>query len=244
MRIVLVTIVLLCSFMNNLSSANQSRPVSTASNNVDSAMVITLGQIKKSKIQQQVFSFLEPIYAKLGITLKVISYPSKRSLSFSNQGQLDGELLRSEGIEDSYQNLIPIPINLYQVNAYAYTINGSKAFKKASDVLHFPVAIHRGVQWEERFSSQFPRYISRVASTKQKFKLLTLGRVDYVLSSEQRANKIINKYFSHDNIVRVSPLIKKINLIHYLNKKHIKLVPRLLAEISKQQHQLPLAHLN
>lgn len=242
MRLVLISMVFLCFFCDVANAVEH--PLISADNKNDSSTVITLGQIKKSKIQQQVFSFLKPIYAKLGIELKVMSFPSKRSLSFSNQGQLDGELLRSEGIEESYQNLVPVPVSLYQMHAYAYTIDGTKDFDKASDVLHFTVGIHRGVQWEESFASQFPRYVSRVGSTIQKFKLLTLGRVDYVLSSEQRAQTIIDKHFANDNIVRVSPLLKKINLIHYVNKKHAHIVPRLLEEIRKQQHQLPLAHLN
>lgn len=205
---------------------------------------ITLGQIKTSSIQQQVFEFLTPIYKNLGIELKTIGLPSKRSLILSNQGRLDGELLRITGLEESYPDLISVPITLYQMHVYAYTIDGIKEVKNASDILHFSVAIHRGIHWEESFASQLPRYVSRVGSTKQKFKLLALGRVDYVLSSEQRAKEIIVKHFSTEKIVRVSPIIGQVNLIHYLHKKHEHIIPALLKEINKQKYLLPLNHKN
>jgi len=203
---------------------------------------ITLGQIKTSGIQQQVFDFLTPIYRNLGIELKTISLPSKRALALSNRGQIDGELLRVQGIEDTYPDLIAVPITLYQMRVFAYTIDGEKTFKNANDVLHFNIGIHRGVHWEENFVSQFPHYVSRVGSTAQKFKLLTLGRVDYILSSEQRAKKVIKNEFSSQKIVQVSPMLGEINLIHYLHKKHAHIIPSLINEIKKQQQLLPLIH--
>jgi polar amino acid transport system substrate-binding protein len=221
-------------------TANQSLNMSTTS----FPTTITLGQINTSSIQQQVFEFLTPIYKNLGIELKTIGLPSKRSLTLSNQGRLDGELLRMTGLEESYPDLISVPITLYQMRAYAYTIDGNKELKNASDILHFSVAIHRGVHWEESFANQLPRYVSRVGSTMQKFKLLTLGRVDYVLSSEQRAEEIIVKHFSTEKIVRVSPIIGQVNLIHYLHKKHEHIIPTLLKEINKQKYLLPLNHKN
>ncbi len=227
---------------NNLSAV--SIPSLSIIEKNTTPVVITLGQIKTSDIQQQVIELLTSVYKELGIELKVISLPSKRALAFSNQGYLDGELLRVEGIEVQYTNLVPVPISLYQLSAYAYTIKGKTQFKKATDILHFTVGIHRGVQWEESFVSQFPHCVSRVGGTKIKFKLLTLGRVDYVLSSEQRANKVIAKHFPNNDIVRVSPMLKTINLIHYLHKKHAHLIPALLVALEKQHNDLPLVHAN
>lgn len=212
----------------------------TPNNAAEFPSKIVLGQIKTSEIQQHVYNFLSPIYRELGIELEVMALPSKRSLVFSNQGNVDGELLRIEGIEENYPNLIPIPITLYQLSAYAYTIHGKTDFKQPEDILRFNVGMHRGVQWEERFVGQFPRYVLRVGGTLNKFKLLTLDRVDYVISTEQRANEIISKHFNNDNIKRVSPMLKHINLIHYLHKKHAHLVPAISAAINKRNVVLPL----
>jgi len=226
-------------------------PTSLSSSNTTTKAfpsVITLGQIKtsgnekNSGIQQQALDFLIPIYKRLGIKLRTSSLPSKRSLSFSNQGQLDGELLRVHDIDKSYSDLIAVPITLYEIHAYAYTINGKTDFNKASEVLKFTVGINRGIEWEENFANQFPHNISKVDGTKRKFTFLRLGRVDYVISSEQRANEVIKQYFSKDNIKRVSPMLPKINLIHYLHKKHAHIIPKLVEEIKKQQHLLPLTH--
>lgn len=212
--------------------------------------VITLGQIKASNkaknsvIQQQALDFLTPIYQRLGIKLKTSTLPSKRSLSFSNQGQLDGELLRIHNIDNAYPDLIAVPITLYEIHAYAYTINGKTNFKEASEVLKFTVGINRGIEWEENFASQFPHNISKIDGTKRKFKFLSLGRVSYVISSEQRAKEIIEQHYSNDNIKRVLPMLPKVNLIHYLHKKHAHIIPRLVEEIKKQQHLLPLIHQN
>lgn len=242
-----LTGILLSLCMTQFSFANHqltSLDNATINNTQHFPQAITVGQIKTSAIQTKVYNVLAPIYKDLGIELKLMSLPSKRALSFSNQGQLDGELLRVEGIEEIYENLVPVSIPLYQVDAYAYTIEGETNFEQAADVLRFNVGIHRGVHWEESFVSQFPRYVSRVGSTKQKFKLLTLGRVDYVLSSEQRAKKVIAKHFPGAKIKRVSPMLKTINLIHYLHKKHAHIIPALEAEIKKRQLVLPLSTVN
>ncbi|MCG7530307.1 hypothetical protein MHM98_02905 [Psychrobium sp. MM17-31] len=237
--------VLISSLFIQSSFAFTSSPNHIIASKVQSPAIpqkIVLGQIKTSEIQQHVFNFLSPIYRELGIELSVTSLPSKRSLTFSNQGQLDGELLRVEGIEENYDNLIPIPITLYQMSAYAYTIEGKTDFKHPADILRFTVGMHRGVQWEEKFVSQFPRYVSRVGGTEKKFKLLTLGRVDYVISTEERANEIIAKHFKDTKIKRVSPMLKHINLIHYLHKKHAHLIPQITAAIEKRSMALPLTH--
>ncbi len=244
-RYIMGSILLLCvSTGSPFASAKMTTPqlstAITSAQEIDFPDKITLGQIKTSEIQQHVFNFLSPIYRELGIELEVMALPSKRSLIFSNQGNVDGELLRIEGIDETYPNLIPIPITLYQLSAYAYTINGKTDFKRPEDILRFNVGMHRGVQWEERFVDQFPRYVLRVGGTLNKFKLLTLDRVDYVLSTEQRADEIIATHFSNNNIKRVSPMLKHINLIHYLHKKHAHLVPAITAAINKRNVVLPL----
>jgi len=233
----------------SIRSSPESQPLNKKNTVIGTfPSVITLGQIKASNkgknsvIQQQTLDFLTPIYQRLGIELKTSSLPSKRSLSFSNQGQLDGELLRVHDINQSYTDLIPVPITLYEIHAYAYTINGKTDFKKASEILRFTVGINRGIEWEEKFSNQFPHNISKIDGTKRKFTFLHLGRVDYVISSEQRATEVIKQYFPNDNIKRVSPMLPKINLIHYLHKKHAHIIPKLVEEIKKQQHLLPLPH--
>lgn len=201
---------------------------------------ITLGQIKESEIQKQVFEFLTPIYKKLGIELDTIGLPAKRSLTLSNDGDLDGELLRAEHIEKDYSNLVAVPITLYQLNTYAYIIEKEDNKKTIKDLIGTSIAVHRGIQWEENFAKQFPSDIVWVGSTKRKFKLLTVGKVNYVVSDKQRADKIIKEYFPKIKIKRVLPILKQINLIHYLNKKHASIIPALIDEIKKKQHLLPL----
>jgi len=254
MKFIMTIIILL--LIQHYTYANTSMGVNTPSPSLSAERksikafpsVITLGQIKASNkaknsvIQQQTLDFLKPIYQRLGIELKTSSLPSKRSLSFSNQGQLDGELLRVHDIDKSYSDLIAVPITLYEIHAYAYTIKGKVDFKEASEILQFTVGINRGIEWEESFAAQYPHNISKINGTKRKFTFLHLGRVEYVISSEQRAQEIIKKYFPNDNIKRVSPMLPKIKLIHYLHKKHAHIIPRLLEEIKKQQHLLPLIH--
>lgn len=201
---------------------------------------ITLGQIKESNIQKQVFEFLAPIYKKLGIELDVIPFPAKRSLTLSNDGDLDGELLRAEHIERDYLNLIAVPITLYQLNTYAYVIEENNNPRGIKDLLGSSIAVHRGIQWEENFAKQFPSDIVWVGSTQRKFKLLTVGRVNYVVSDKIRADKIIKEYFPKAGIKRIIPKLNQINLIHYLNKKHAYIIPELINEMKNKQHLLPL----
>jgi len=215
------------------------------SSEISSVKHLTIGQIGHSDIQKRAGLILTKAYAAIGIELEIVGLPSKRALNYSNNGLLDGEVLRVKNIEHKYPNLVCIPIPLYQITASAYTINGNKSFNHFDELLQSPIAIHSGVFWEEELVKHHQHYVSRVSGTKKKFKLLSLGRVDYILSSQQRAHEVISEYFSTEKIIEVTPPIATINLYHYLNRNHQDLVPKIQAQLQKMTNNklLPMPHL-
>ena len=138
---------------------------------------LILGQVGQGKVQQQAFSILQQAYQQLGISITTQSYPSKRSLAMSNRGDIDGELLRINNITTQYSNLIAVPVTLYQVKNAAFTINGIAEFKNIKDILQYPVAIRRGILWQERFIHGHTNHVIKAQETNQQVELLNIGRV-------------------------------------------------------------------
>jgi len=216
--------------------------VGLKANEMPQRQQLTLGRIGDSDIQQRAATILSKAYKELGIAVTFEGYPSKRALHYSNNGVIDGELLRVQNIEKQYPNLICVKIPLYQIAASAYTIHGRATFDSIDQLLDSSLAIHNGVLWEEEFVQKHHNDVLRVNGTLKKFKLLQLGRVEYLLSNQQRAQEIISKHFKDANIKQVQPPLKSINLYHYLHKKHRALVPKIQQQLTliAKRNLLPL----
>ena len=194
---------------------------------------LILGQVGQGKVQQQAFSLLQQAYQQLGISITTQSYPSKRSLAMSNRGDIDGELLRINNITTQYPNLIAVPVTLYQVKNAAFTINGIAEFKNIKDILQYPIAIRRGILWQERFIHGHTNHVIKAQETNQQVELLNIGRVKYIIASVIDISQFQSRNSSVQNIRQVSPIIKKTEFIHYLHQKHRHLIPQLTIEIKK-----------
>ena len=57
-------------------------------------------------------NILKMAYQRLGIEIKIISYPSKRAVHESNAGSTDGVVSRAARIAQQYPNLIKVPVSI------------------------------------------------------------------------------------------------------------------------------------
>ncbi len=61
-------------------------------------------------------------YQKLGITVEINAFPSKRGIYLANDGKLiDGELSRISGIEKDYPNLIKVAVSLAYIDKVVFS---------------------------------------------------------------------------------------------------------------------------
>lgn len=77
---------------------------------------------------------LHRAYTRLGIDVEMVGMPWKRALLASNNGIFDGEVARIPVIEDLYPNLVRVPVPLYALDIYAYTLAPSPDLTQWSDL--------------------------------------------------------------------------------------------------------------
>ena len=174
---------------------------------------LTFGNIKDSQIALAASNVLFIAYQRIGIDVMFIGLPAKRSLQQSDSVLLDGEVLRGANIENSYRNLIAIPVSL----------------------LNYRIGIHSGRLWQESFVQHSQGPHTRVNSATSLFKLLIANRVDYVLLGRAGATELMNSTFANKNIVEVSPAVRHSQLFHYVHRKHLGVIPLITKQLESMQ---------
>lgn len=196
---------------------------------------LSFSYINNSEFQLTAATIISLAYCRLGIKVNLQGVPSKRGLLLSNSGQLDGEVIRVAAIDQQYPNLMAVPVRLFEMQGVAFTHNGATNFDDINAILRYRVALENGIFWEDDFAKGPLLQLTRVDSIEKQFKLLKMGRVDYILASRTSAEHVISHKFSDFNIVAVEPEINNTYLFHYLNKKHQWLIPLVEQQLEKMR---------
>jgi len=181
-----------------------------------------------STMQQNGFldSIAKEMFKRNNLGLEIIVLPAERALISSNSGIIDGELIRIEGMEKFYKNLIRVPETIFIQDFVAFAKNPSIKINGWDDLKPLTVAYINGWKiFEINVPEQAKTII--VKDSQQLFTLLEKNRVDVVLISRFLGLDAIFKRKLKGVRLVVPPLIqKKMHL--YLNKKHKNLIPDLV----------------
>lgn len=175
---------------------------------------------------------LRVAYAKLGITIHAQELPAARALALSNDGTMDGEVNRIEGMEKLYPNLIRVPVAINQVDGVAFTKGLNFPVSGWESLRPYRVGTRIGLKFAEQGTAGM--YVERVPSVEQSFAKLAAGRVDVVVETRLSGLWQVKAAGLQGITVLEPPLIKH-HLFHYLHKKHAPLVPRITAVLEKMQ---------
>jgi polar amino acid transport system substrate-binding protein len=178
-----------------------------------------------SKKVEQVISILKKAYNEINLDVEVVVMPGERSLVSADTGVTDGDLHRIDGIQKIYKHLVIVQIPL--------AINTHSAFTKGlefkvdgySSLKPYRIAYTRGFKAIEKGTNSgfktFP-----VKDDESAFMMLNDGRVDVVITDYDDGVKTLNELKMPD-IHPLSPPVETIALYHFVNEKHITLVPML-----------------
>lgn len=175
---------------------------------------------------------LRAAYAKLGIAISTTELPAARALALSNDGTLDGEVNRIEGMEKSYPNLIRVPVAISQVDGVAFTKGLNFPVSGWESLRPYRLGTRIGLKFAEQGTAGMN--VERVASVEQSFAKLAAGRVDVVVETRLSGLWQVKAAGLQGITVLEPPLIRR-QLFHYLHKKHAHLVPRITAVLEKMQ---------
>ncbi len=175
-----------------------------------------------TKAAMGILAILKAAYSKMGITVEGKILPANRALVDSNTGFTDGELCRIADIESEHPNLIRIPVPVMTVEIMAYTVDNTFPIKGWKSFEKRRIGIKAGIRYTEMQTHGMPNVL-RSTNHDTLFKLLAANRLDVVIATRsihpaQGGKEYIETFYIHE------PPLAKLQLYHYLHKKHAELV--------------------
>ena len=176
---------------------------------------------------------LQEAYAKLGIKLETRNMPAERALLSSDAGFNDGEILRIEGIQKTYPNLVMVPADIFVTEGVAFsrTIKG-RLNNGVADLKSYHVGIVRGIKFAERLTEGLT--VTRAESNTSLFRLLDKGAIDVAIVARLSAMIELKKLGLTDIHV-LEPPLSSYKMYHYLHKSKADIVPKLTAVLQEMK---------
>lgn len=205
-----------------------------------SAKHLTLSTLEGLSITELCGQVVSEAYSKIDVNVRINLYPAKRSLSVSNGGDVDGELMRIANAEKKYPNLIRIPTSICSMSSRVYSKNPNLNLEDWSSLKPYRIGIHRGHLYALN-GTQGMQAI-QINSNESMFKMLDADRVDVIVAHVPDATRTIGQ-MRLKNVYPVSPIISDVKLYHYLHKKHQDLVPQIDTALQEMEQNGRIAQL-
>jgi polar amino acid transport system substrate-binding protein len=187
---------------------------------------------EKNPFHDAAAAIIREAYQKLGIAIVFKTLPGERSLQLSDEGIIDGELVRIAGINKVYTNLIRIPVSHVTAEQMAFGRDATIAINGWQSLAPYKLAFHRGYKVAEENTKNMNRYETR--TDEAALRMVASGRMDLALANRFTGEKIIHE-LKLTNVVMLRPPVEVDPLFHYLNKKHAVLVPKITAVLSRME---------
>lgn len=212
MRIVATLFLILSALFAGLASAN------------DATLVVSTNNTPLDRKALEELS--RESFRRAGLTLKIVSLPSERSLQSANAGEVDGEGLRVAGLSAQYPNLVQVPERFIGISFVAFAkdamINVDKGW--ASLAPHRVTFITGWKMFETNAAGA--RVVTKVDKPEQMFRMLDAGRADLALYTRADGVALIRS-LGLSSIAPLSPALKDVDMYLYLHKKHEAHVPKI-----------------
>ncbi len=173
-------------------------------------------------------------YARIGITVEYKTFPAERALRMSNDGQSDGELVRIEGIDEKYPNLIRIPVSHVTAEQMAFAQDPTIVIDGWESLRPYTIAFHRGYKVAEKNTIGMDRHLTGKDSSA--FNVVENERVDIAIANRFTGEKIIRD-LDLTNVTMLLPPIQRDPLFHYVHIKHATLVEEITQILKTMSEQ-------
>lgn len=163
---------------------------------------------------------------RAGVTLRLASLPSERSLFAANAGEIDGEGLRVAGLEAVYPNLLRVPEHLIGISFVAFARDDRISLAQGwAGLAPWRVAFINGWKLFEAQATR-ARVVHKVEQAEQLFRMLEADRIDLALYT--RADGMaLARNLGLAQVRPLAPALADVDMFLYLHRRHEALVPRL-----------------
>lgn len=165
---------------------------------------------------------LQEAYRMAGHELRPQIVPSQRALFMAENGLVDGDLFRIEGITAEHPNLVPVPYPLMQGHVIALLARTGNECAEQLPTGPLIAAVRRGVIIEKRAALSLGVTPVYTGSYTQIEMLLDSGRVDLALISEIEGISPLTGHTLNKHQKLCNP-ITHFTLFHYLHQRHAEL---------------------
>ena len=171
-------------------------------------------------------------YKRLGIQVQIKKFPSERSLTTANNGEVDGEVSRIKGIEENYSNLIMVPVANNRIEGVVFTKDITFSITGWDSLKPYTIGIKRGTKFAEIGTQGLT--VESVATNWQLFLKLDAGRNDGIVTARV-AGFVALKQLRLQGIRVLEPPLVTIELYHYVHKKHAALIQDITKRLQEME---------
>jgi polar amino acid transport system substrate-binding protein len=164
-------------------------------------------------------------FAQIGREAQIVPQPAERSLINANRGINGGDLLRVEGIDELYPNLVRVPVRLIDFDFVIFTKRAMPPITGWDDLKPYSVAIIRGWKILEE-NVRGTAYLTKVENAELLFRFLESDRADIIIYERLQGLHIIQSLGLSEIQVVEPPLVSR-PMFLYLHKSHRLLIPAL-----------------
>lgn len=165
------------------------------------------------------------VYAELGITPLFELLPSERAIVEANAGRFDADLMRVEGVEKMYPNLLCTEEPIRRTELYAYVKRGSPlAVKSVDDLRPRALGFTRGSKLAEEFVQARGWQAVAANSADSLIKMLAVDRFEVALITSTQL--LPQNGLVLEGVERVGPTLASSYSYHVLHRRNADLVPR------------------
>lgn len=190
--------------------------------NGQSLVLSTFGE--HNALEENATSTLTKAYHSIGCQFTLKKLPGLRALVESNAGRTDGELIRKDGLNVEYPNLIQVKVPVTTISLRAFSAKKEIVLKNNWQSLEkYSIAYERGTIVIEKNLRKAAK-LQTVDNIKASFLALKRGRLDIVLIDKSSGIKLIKELELEKDIFIIPSFEVETKLYHYLHKKNVHLV--------------------
>lgn len=172
---------------------------------------------------------IKEAFRRIGEEIKIIHLPSERALVNADQGIEDGNFVRIAGLEKQYPNLIRVPEKICSFEFVAFSRNPSIRIRGWESLRPYHIGIITGWKILEA-NIVGTRSLTKVNGPIALFELLTHDRTELVIFDRLQGNFLIKKQ-GLAGVKAITPFLAEQDMFLYLNRRHARLVPKLVKAV-------------
>lgn len=172
-------------------------------------------------------------FKRIGRKSQIVFTTTKRSLVVVNDGQLDGEINRIEGMEKNFPNLVRVPEPNMQMQFVAFA-KRDIPIDDWESLRGLRIGMVSGWKILERHTRDFPN-VTHLLQIAALFQMLEIGRLDVVLYSKLTGYEQLQA-LGYNDIHHLSPPLCVKDMFLYLHKSHANLVEPLAEALREMKN--------